>query len=160
MTTLPKKLQVEAVLTTTSPVTQVADVDVNNAVVRGTEVLATVEIGSLSKTAPIIIIVRKPNTRLLAGLNVLRETTARLCFGMIFSGISILLGFTRISNVPFISREASIVYPYETNIIPEDTFCQYILPIKTVYPQFGRGPPEVYNLFKLNSHKVCIVGLS
>ena len=83
MTTLPKKLQVEAVFTTTSPVTHVAEVAVNNAVVSGTETLAIVEIGSLSKTVPITMIAKKPNARLLAGLNVFRETTVRLCFGTI-----------------------------------------------------------------------------
>ena len=101
MTIFPNTLQVDAVFTTTRPVTHVAEVDVNNAVNNGTETLLFVEIGSLSKAVPIMMIAKKPNTKLLAGLKVFRETIDRLCFGIILSGITILSGFSRMDLIPF-----------------------------------------------------------
>ena len=109
-----------------------AEVAVNNASKKDAGTLLIDEIGSISKVAPIAIIAKNPSTKLLAGLNVLLETTERLFLGTILSGITILSGLTCISNIPFtILDEGAISLPMNPRLYP---------------------PPQVVNIFD----KICV----
>ncbi|MNZ65510.1 hypothetical protein D3C78_837070 [compost metagenome] len=62
ITVFPKMVNVVPVSSTTSPVTQVADVAVNNASIKLTAFPLVLEMGSISSKAPIRMIDAKPST--------------------------------------------------------------------------------------------------
>jgi len=68
MTNSPNIVNVFAVSTTTSPVTQVADVEVNKAFKNERPFPSTVAMGRVDNNAPIRITVAKPNRRTFGGL--------------------------------------------------------------------------------------------
>ncbi|MNS63965.1 hypothetical protein D3C72_970750 [compost metagenome] len=67
MTTWPNLVKSMPVSLTTSPVTQVADVDVNSALMNSSGFPLVFEIGSIRSTVPSIIIAAKPSTRIWGG---------------------------------------------------------------------------------------------
>jgi len=70
MTTSPKTENVSPVSTTINPVTQVADVAVNNAFKNESPFPSSVERGIVKRKVPMIIISAKPSTRIFGGFNV------------------------------------------------------------------------------------------
>jgi hypothetical protein len=69
MIVFPKTLQYVPVSTTTSPVTQTADVEVNKAFINEVDSPENVLIGSIRKMVPIIIILKKLSTNICAGFS-------------------------------------------------------------------------------------------
>ena len=59
--------KVSPVSTTTSPVTHVADVEVNKAFKKERPFPSSVAIGRVNKNAPIRMTIAKPNTRIFGG---------------------------------------------------------------------------------------------
>ena len=68
MTAWPNGLQWLAVSTTTSPVTQTADVAVNSATTRSASVPRAREIGNSRRIVPIVMRAAKPSTSTAAGV--------------------------------------------------------------------------------------------
>lgn len=77
ITTLPKGLQKTAVSTTTSPVTQTAEVAVNRASIGGVQVPSLDEIGSMSSSVPAMITAPNPAAMTWAGARLRRRPAAR-----------------------------------------------------------------------------------
>jgi len=67
ITVFPKIVNEVPVSSTTSPVTQVAEVEVNNASINSTEFPLVLEMGNISSKAPIRIIDAKPSTSICGG---------------------------------------------------------------------------------------------